>query len=77
MVDCRDEGLEREATALRAELAALNSNLREFDRSMEERMDALRTDILRKMLRLMQCYVTVNVLTAVGTMFGVAELLGH
>jgi DNA-binding transcriptional MerR regulator len=62
---------------LKAEFAALRSELREVELRLGARIEAVKADILNRIFGLILGATVVNVVAIVGAMFGVAKLLGH
>lgn len=64
-------------TELKAEIAAVRSELREAELRLEAKIEATKADILNRIFGLILGTLVVNIVAIVGAMFGVAKLLGH
>jgi DNA-binding transcriptional MerR regulator len=62
---------------LRAEIAALRSEMRETEQRLVARMEAMKAEIMRSTMTMILTAVLVNVVTVLGAMFAAVALLGH
>jgi hypothetical protein len=62
---------------LKAEIAAVRSEIREAELRLEAKIEAVKADILNRVFGLILGTLVVNIVAIVGAMFGVAKLLGH
>ena len=62
---------------LKAEIAALRSELRQAELRLEAKIEAIKSDILNRAFGLILGTLMVNIMAIVGAMFVVAKLVGH
>ena len=62
---------------LKAEIAALRSELRQVELRLEAKIEAIKSDILNRAFGLILGTLMVNIMAIVGAMFVVAKLVGH
>ena len=62
---------------LKAEFAALRSELRRAELRLEAKIEAIKSDILNRVFGLILGTLMVNIVAIVGAMFAVAKLVGH
>ena len=62
---------------LKAEIAALRSELRQAELRLEAKIEAIKSDILNRVFGLILGTLMVNIVAIVGAMFAVAKLVGH
>jgi DNA-binding transcriptional MerR regulator len=62
---------------LRAEIAALRSEIREMEQRLVARIEAAKTELMSRMVQMILGAVLVNAVAIVGALFAFAKLLGH
>jgi hypothetical protein len=62
---------------LKAEIAALRSEMRQAELRLEAKIEAIKSDILNRVFGLILGTLMVNIVAIVGAMFAVAKLVGH
>jgi DNA-binding transcriptional MerR regulator len=69
--------LAEQGSALRSDIAALRTEVREAELRLEAKIEAIKADILNRVFGLILGTLVVNIVAIVGAMFAVAKLVGH
>ena len=63
--------------ATKGDIAELRAQIRALEPRMEAKLEALKADILERVIAMIRGALVVNIVAIFGAMFGTAKLLGH